>query len=75
MNLLMTPIARLTNPAKIIAIAKLLMFFMPYHLLFLLLDLLHTTNNTKTMAPKEVYYLSGCFIRATFGKSFSYSNP
>jgi hypothetical protein len=64
----MTPIARLTNPAKIIAIAKFLMFFMPYHLLFLLLDLLHTTKNTKTMALQRGPLPLWRLYKGNFGK-------
>jgi hypothetical protein len=64
MILLMTPNARLTNPAKIIAIARFLMFFMPCHLLLLLIDLPRTTNSTKTIAPKEIHYLS---LEASYG--------
>jgi hypothetical protein len=48
-NLPMIPIAKHANPAMMIAIAKLLMFFMPRRLLFLLLDLasLHTRRSRK----------------------------
>ena len=45
----MIPIARLANPAMIIAIAKFLMFFMPCHLLFLLLDLVYLRTTQRIL--------------------------